>query len=184
MTSALSPENKRKAGHYEVVGETLAKYEFYEAGWNPYERFLDIDKTDIILRKRIGSKIEYREIQVKFGKLYDLSFKWEQALFDRTSWRFFKPDEFSELKGRKDFFIAYVLAHDSGYKSDFFIFSALEFHNLIASAIPSKAKMKVYLSRSKHNPEKWFLRRKSYFKEISEETCVDVSHHRRAFQKL
>ena len=180
----LCPENKRKAGHYEVIGETLAKYEFYEAGWNPYERFLDIDKTDLILRKRQGTNIHYREIQVKYGKLHDLTTKWEQKLFDTTSWRFFNPNEFAELRHRKDFFIAYILSHDTGYKGDCFIFTADEFHTLIASAIPSKSRMKVYLSRSRNDSCKWYLRKKSYFKDISDINCFDVSHHRRAFHKM
>lgn len=187
MTAPLSAENRRKAGHYEVVGETLAKYEFYEAGWNPYERFLDIDKTDLILRKRSGDRITYREIQVKYGKLYDVGSKWEKALFDRTSWRFFKPDEFAAHRGRKDFFVAYVLAHDSGYDGDFFIFSAQEFHDLIGLAISSGERMKVYLSCNKterKEDRRWYLRRVSKFDSISEETCLDVTAHHRAFSKL
>jgi hypothetical protein len=184
MNDPLSAENKRKAGHYEVVGETLAKYEFYEVGWNPYQRFLDIDKTDFILRRRNNNKIEYREIQVKYGKLYDCGTKREQTLFDITSWRFFAADAFESHLDRKDFFIAYVLAHDTGYEGDIFIFSAKEFHGLIASAIPSGSRMKMYLSRDKSNPEKWYLRRKTKFTDLSNSNCLDVSQHRRAFHKL
>ena len=44
---------RSRAGHYEILGETYAKFEFFEKGWNPYSRFLDVDKVDLILRRRI-----------------------------------------------------------------------------------------------------------------------------------
>jgi hypothetical protein len=47
----VKPELRRKAGHYEVLGETYAKFEFFQKGWNPYSRFLDVDKVDLILRR-------------------------------------------------------------------------------------------------------------------------------------
>src|SRR5437763_5134552 len=92
---SLLPEARRKAGHYEILGETYAKFEFFEKGWNPYSRFLDVDKVDLILRRRsqTGQRL-YREIQVKFGKLYPVGQAWEQEHFDFTSWRFFKENEF------------------------------------------------------------------------------------------
>ncbi len=65
-------EMRRKAGHQEILGETLAKFEFFSNGWHPYTRFLDVDKIDLILRRRRATRTEYREIQVKFGKLYTL----------------------------------------------------------------------------------------------------------------
>src|SRR5690242_18440448 len=90
----MNPELKRKAGHYEILGETLAKFEFFEHGWNPYSRFLDVDKVDLILRRSGQGKPVYREVQVKFGKLYPVGPAWERQLFDITSWRFFRSDEF------------------------------------------------------------------------------------------
>tara|TARA_B110000093_G_scaffold167258_1_gene193282 strand:- start:722 stop:1294 length:573 start_codon:yes stop_codon:yes gene_type:complete len=188
MKSNLSVKHRLKAGHYEVIGETLAKYEFFEAGWNPYERFLDVDKTDFILRKRTDEKIVYREIQVKYGKLYDVGSKWEKSLFSITSWRFFNPNEFAELRDRTDFYIAYILAHDDGYEKDTFIFSAAEFHDLLHAAIPSKEKVKVYLSCDKAESKKdrrWYLRRKAgKMDEISEDNCLEVTKHYRSFHKL
>lgn len=56
---------KLKAGHYEIQGETIAKFELFEQKWNPYSRYLDVDKIDLILRKRLKNKTVYREIQVK-----------------------------------------------------------------------------------------------------------------------
>ena len=63
-------EMRRRAGHQEILGETLAKFEFFQHGWHPYTRFLDVDKIDLILRRRNDSQVDYREVQVKFGKLY------------------------------------------------------------------------------------------------------------------
>ena len=74
-------EQKHRAGHYEILGETLAKFEFFEAGWNPYQRYLDVDKVDFVLRKRRANRVVYREVQVKYGKLYDCGLKWEQPMF-------------------------------------------------------------------------------------------------------
>lgn len=123
-TKALLPEARRKAGHYEILGETYAKFEFFENGWNPYSRFLDVDKVDLILRRKVNGKKIYREVQVKYGKLFDLKVgpAWERELFDVTSWRFFKEDEFTVYLNDTDFFIAYVLAADIGYRGDIFIF--------------------------------------------------------------
>jgi len=123
-------QQKAQAGHYEILGETLAKFEFFEAGWNPYQRYLDVDKVDFILRRRVADKVVYREVQVKYGKLYDCGPKWEQALFVVTSWRFFKHDEFANYFGRKDLYLAYVLAHDAGYKGDILSVSDLNLPRL------------------------------------------------------
>ncbi|MFY9374879.1 MAG: hypothetical protein WAQ74_01085 [Kiritimatiellia bacterium] len=179
-------KEKQKAGHYEIYGETLAKFEFFEAGWNPYERYLDVDQVDLILRRRKGDRIIYREIQVKYGKLYDVGTAWEKELFDITSWRFFAKNTFSEHRKRKDYFIAYVLAHDSGYKGDIFILTPRDFDSLIGRAISSSSgvKQKVYLSRSKHEPERWFLRKKSRFDKITSASCIEVTKYRRAFDLL
>lgn len=66
----MEVEGRRKAGHYELLGETYAKLEFFEKGWNPYSRFLDVDNVDLILRRTLNGVPLYREVQVKFGKLY------------------------------------------------------------------------------------------------------------------
>jgi hypothetical protein len=177
-------ELKQKAGHYEILGETLAKFEFFEAGWNPYQRYLDVDKVDFILRRRVDSKVIYREIQVKYGKLHDCIQNWEEPLFDVSSWRFFKEDEFKLYETRTDFFLAYVLAHDSGYKQDFFIFPVSKFHNLLHQAPIAGGKRRVFISRSKADRSKWYLRAKGRFDTISPDTCIDVSEFRRNFKLL
>jgi hypothetical protein len=69
-------DDLHKAGHYEIQGETIAKFEFFDNGFNPYSRYLDVDKVDLILRQRVGSSISYVEVQVKYGRLYDCTPKW------------------------------------------------------------------------------------------------------------
>lgn len=185
----LAADMRRRAGHYEVLGETYAKFEFFENGWNPYSRFLDVDKVDFILRRRDTAGRIYREIQVKFGKLYPVGATWERELFDVTSWRFFKEDEFAAHLEQKDFFIAYVLSRDPtpkrpAYQGDIFIFPVREFVSIIRCGIPSKGQRKVYLSRLKGEQERWVLRRVTSFSEIDKKTCLDVTKYRRNFDAL
>ncbi len=40
-----------KRGNEGVHGETIAKFEFAEAGWNPYSHYYDQSKVDLILRR-------------------------------------------------------------------------------------------------------------------------------------
>jgi hypothetical protein len=186
----LAADMRNRAGHYEILGETYAKFEFFEKGWNPYSRFLDVDKVDLILRRRVRGQIVYREIQVKFGKLYPVGSAWERELFDFTSWRFFKEEEFASNIDQKDFFIAYVLSRDPGpdkpaYQGDIFIFPVRKFVEIVLQGIPSKGQRKVYLSRIKGEEERWVLRKATRrFAKISEAACLDVTEYRRDFDVL
>ena len=118
--------------------------------------------------------------------MYEVGSRWEQELFDVTSFRFFKEDEFAGQIDQKDFFIAYILARDIGYKGDIFIFPVRDFvEKVIRCAIRSKGQRKVYLSRLKEKPEQWFLRRKvRSFTAVTDETCLDVSQYWRNFKAL
>ena len=189
----LLPEARRKAGHYEILGETYAKLEFFENGWNPYSRFLDVDKVDLILRRKVNGKKVYREVQVKYGKLLKVGPAWQRELFDITSWRFFKEDEFTAQMNETDFFIAYVLADDHGYRGDLFIFPVRDFVEIIRSGIPSKGQRgipskgqrKVYISRVKGQKDQWVLQQRSgRFSVINPTTCLDGSKYRRNFKIL
>ena len=182
MSETVGKGAKQKAGHYEVIGETYAKVEFFEHHWNPYSRFLDHDKVDLLLRRVINGMPVYREVQVKFGKLYTVGPAWERVLFDVTSWRFFQQNEFE--KALPGLFLAYVLSQDSGYRGDIFIFPIREFSNLIARTPIVGGKHRVYISRSKDDPTRWLMRCQSSFKEINNETAADVSNYRRAFHLL
>jgi hypothetical protein len=152
---AIAKQLRNKAGHLEIIGETYAKLAFFEQGWNPYSRFLDVDKVDFLLRRVIDGRRVYREVQVKYGKLYDVGGA-ARRLFDVTSWRFFKRGEFADQALQDDFFVAYVLA-----------------------------RVRVCLSQGKGDGEKWFLRKTAGgFDEINDDTCLDVSSYHRSFDRL
>lgn len=174
----------QQAGHYEIHGETIAKFEFFENGFNSYSRYLDIDKVDLILRKKEGELTKYFDIQVKYGRLYECRGKWEQKYFDITSWRFFKPDEFSKSKS---LFIAYVLSLPGHYNGDIFIFPALKFNEIINQSIPCNTKkgkqFKVYIARDKLN-NNWYLWKKRPFESITTDTCIDLTKYRRYFNQI
>lgn len=182
--SALTASARRRAGHYEILGETYAKFEFFENGWNPYARFLDVDKVDFILRRRDSARPTYREVQVKYGKLFRCTLKWELLLFDITSWRFFREQEFDGFRDRPEFFVAYILAEDIGYRGDIFIFPVRDFAKLLRAAITSGDKKKVYISRLKDNPQTWVLRKLNKFSTIDDSSTIDVSKYRRNFKAL
>ncbi len=133
---------------------------------------------------RVGDRVVYKEVQVKYGKLHDCGPKWEKALFDVTSWRFFKHDEFKSHAKRPDLFLAYVLAHDSGYKGDIFLFPISAFHDLLCQAHVSGEKRMAWISRSVKEPNRWFFRLKRGFDQINEETCAEVTQYRRNFKVL
>jgi hypothetical protein len=178
-------EMRRKAGHQEVLGETLAKFEFFLNGWHPYSRFLDVDKIDLILRRRRGTTVEYREIQVKFGKLFKCTRKWELPLFSVSSWRFFSEKSLSGLVEREGLFLAYVLAPDDGFKGDMFVFPAREFANLVRTSDRlGNDNYRVYLSRTRDDPKHWYMRRLGKFTEINKKTAHDVSRYYRNFACL
>lgn len=171
-----------KAGHYEIQGETIAKFEFFENGFNPYSRYLDVDKVDLILRRREEKNIRYFEVQVKYGRLYDCSEKWSKKLFDVTSWKMFRIDEFKDH--RPSLYIALVLAHPDGYKGDIFVFPSEYFDSLIRKGIHTNSKKgkrtKVYIARSLAN-SKWYLWKKWKFDDVNTETAEDVTEFRRNF---
>ena len=181
---SLSAEVRRNAGHYEVLGETYAKFEFFENGWNPYTRFLDVDKVDMILRRRHLNRPIYREVQVKYGKLYPIISGRESGLFDCTSWRFFRENEFDAYVDHSDFYIVLILAADIGYNRDIFMFPVRDFVRIVRLAILSGGQRKVYISRSVHDKSKWYLRRVGKITEITPESTEDVSSFRRNFAVL
>ena len=91
-------------------------------GWPPYSRFLDVDKIDLILRRR--------RVQVKYGKLYRCTRPWELPLFSHSSWRFFAEKNLTDMTDRGGLYLAYVLAPDDGFKGDMFIFPIATFATL------------------------------------------------------
>ena len=182
MKTESTKEDRQRAGHQEIQGETIAKFEFFENGFNPYSRYLDVDKVDLVLRQRKGMVVEYKEIQVKYGRLYDTGPVWQKKLFDVTSWRMFKPEEFG--KAHDNLFVAYVLSLPVGYKGDIFIFPAKTFHQLVKSCIQGKSKKggyaKMLIARA-INSDRWYVWRKSKFDIIDEESTIEVTKYRRNF---
>jgi hypothetical protein len=179
-----SKERKQKAGHQEILGETLAKFEFFENGWDPYTRFLDIDKVDLVLRRRLGNLVEYRDVQVKYGKLYERMAKFEHKLFVTTSWRFFNAKELEELNSREGLYLAYVLSRDKRYRDDIFIFPINEFVAIVKQSVRSgEDRYKVYISKGHDNH--WYVRRQGRkFETLDKRSVLDVSKHYRNFACL
>src|SRR5687768_2829924 len=165
-------------GHLEVIGETIAKFELFQNGWNPFQHFVDDDKVDLVIRKRAANgDILFREIQVKHGRLYQSrKSTWTGALFQRTGWRNFARDEFIEQ--RKNFFVMLVFGGtaDFQYAGDTFVFRGSEFHAILQQ-LPQFGsgadKGVMYLSLG--NDGRWYvLKSRKKFKCISKETCIDV----------
>jgi hypothetical protein len=176
---------RRKAGHQEILGETLAKFEFFQHGWHPYTRFLDVDKIDLILRRRREQKVEYREVQVKFGKLYTCARKWELPLFSVSSWRFFTEKALNDLTEREGLYLAYVLAPDDGFKGDLFVFPIKTFAECVRRADRlGDGAYRVYISRAHGDEPRWYMRRKPRFTELTQETVIDVTEYYRNFKCL
>lgn len=177
--------DRAKAGHQEIQGETIAKFEFFDNGFNPYSRYLDVDKIDLILRKREGDKVDYKEIQVKYGRLYEEGSKWQTDMFDYNSWKFMKSGEFSDYE---DLYIAYVLSPTTGYQGDIFIFPAKDFNDLIEQTDVQKTAKgdshKILFSRARHDGH-WYLRKRaSKFTEFNEDSVIPIQRYRRAFHLL
>ena len=174
---------KQKAGHYEVLGETLAKFEFFQNEWHPYAHFLDVDKVDLVLRRRRRNLIEYRDVQVKYGKLYEIMAKWEHNLFCTTSWRFFAAKELQDLEDRKGLYLAYVLSRDDRYQGDIFIFPITKFVAAMRQSVRTgEDRYKVYISKGHSDDNHWYVRRQGRkFEKLDESSVFDVSKHYRNF---
>jgi hypothetical protein len=178
-------EKKQKAGHQEILGETLAKFAFFQNGWHPYSRFLDVDKVDLILRRRSSNEIAYREVQVKFGKLYKCVQPWEMQLFSFSSWRFFTEKNLDDLTSQRGLFLAYVLSQDEKYEGDMFIFPIADFARIVRmSDRLSNGNYRVYISRALGDKPNWFMRRRPKFDVINDETTIDVTSYNHNYSCL
>ena len=82
-----------KAGHKEVIGETIAKLVLFRNKFNVYSRFLDVDAVDMIVRNKKNDKITYNEIQIKYSKYYegnkDFWFSVKKSTFDPRYYFYF-----------------------------------------------------------------------------------------------
>jgi len=177
---------EHKPGHLEVIGETAAKLLLFQKGWNPYSRFLDVDKVDLILRRSQKNKTEYREIQVKYRRLYEHNNeRWDGKLFSATAWYNADKDEFSTH--RPGFFILFVFGYpDRRIEKDVLLIPSREFHEIIQKSPPIKEgdKRVVYISKAKNKNEwyTWLTRKK--FSSICSSTCQNVSKYLNNFNGL
>lgn len=181
----MKREDLLKAGHYEIHGETIAKFEFFQSEFNPYSRYLDVDKVDLILRKKDKDKVRFVEVQVKFGTLYIGKSKWYSKRLRCHSWKFFKLDEFKN--SQKNLFIAYVLSLRDNYKGDIFIFPVKKFHELINKAVKSKTKKGLkakFMIANDITTEKWFVCTQSKFGDNNVTNGIDVTSYRRNFKQM
>jgi hypothetical protein len=177
---------EQKPGHLEVIGETAAKLLLFQKGWNPYSRFLDVDKVDLILRRSQKNKTEYREIQVKYRRLFEHNRdRWDGKLFSATAWYNAALDEFKAH--RPGFFILFVFGYpDRRIEKDVLIFPSSEFHEIIKKSPPIKEgnKRVLYISKARASTEwyVWLTRRK--FSQINHITCQDVTKYLNNFTLL
>jgi len=190
------PDTKAIQGHREAIGETIAKMQFLEHGWNSYSGLLDEDKVDLLLRRKIHEAIRYVEVQVKGGRLHLPPAKWTRAIYDVTSWRLFDPTEFD--LGNQGLVIAYVLFHEthSGalneirFQGDIFLFTKQRFSDLLRKGIPSRGRVSIWIARKK-GTELWYLWRHNptrqtadMFRNDSNDFVIDVTACRQNFSIL
>ena len=177
-----------RSGHLEIIGETAAKLLLFQRGWNPYSRFLDVDKVDLILRRNRKNAPEYREIQVKYRRLWageDQSV-WESKLFSATAWYTAAADEFA--RHRSGFFVMFIFGYpDRRIEKDVLIFPSRDLDEIIRhSPLHKKGDdaRALYISKSCADP-RWFVRlTRKKFPEINAQTCVDVTQYCNNFDIL
>lgn len=177
-------EKRKGKGHQEVQGETIAMFEFYEHGFNPYSHYVDEDKVDLILRKRVGQRTRYWEVQVKFGRLWRWESGWQSRLFDVTSWRPMARNAFETH--RPELHVAYVLSEpEVGYRGDIFIFPSSRFHQLVQSVQPGGSGKNCTVHFCRTPAGQWYLLRNlRKFSELTEANAVCVESYRRNFNGL
>ena len=178
-----------KAGHQEILGETVAKFEIFRKGWNPYSRFLDHEKIDLVARKNTGSEILYVDVQVKQCRLYDVGEKWAKHLFSVTTWGFFNPVSFDDCNPNLVIAMVFVHGQDGAsitdYTGDIFLFGAKEFRELLNKAVPSKDQVKVYIAQDVADPNRWYWCSKWNKSMTLNASCVvDVSGNRQNFEVM
>jgi len=177
-----------RSGHLEIIGETAAKLLLFQKGWNPYSRFLDVDKVDLILRRNRKNAPEYREIQVKYRRLFagkDQSL-WESELFGATAWYTADMDEFAGH--RPGFFVMFIFGYpDRRIEQDVLIFPSCDLHEIIGlSPLHKKGgdKRALYISKSCVD-SCWYIRlTRRKIPKINAETCMDVTQYCNNFSIL
>ena len=182
------PLVEARSGHLEIIGETAAKLILFQHGWNPYSRFLDVDKVDLILRRNRKSVTEYREVQVKYRRLFasEKSSRWASQFFSATAWYNADIDEFAAH--RAGFFVMFIFGYpDREIEKDVLIFPSRDLHEIIQRA-PLKKKgtdeRVLYISKS-CTDSRWFVRlTRNKITQVDATTVVDVTKYRNNFAVL
>ncbi len=187
-SSNQATADKSRSGHLEIIGETAAKLLLFQKGWNPYSRFLDEDKVDLILRRKSRNAPEYREIQVKYRRLWagEKQGKWASKLFSATAWYTADMGEFSSH--RPGFFVMFVFGYeDRRPETDVLIFPSRKLHEIIQrSPLHKKGgeTRALYISKSSAD-SRWYVRlKRRKFSQIDAKTCEDVTKYRNNFAIL
>lgn len=179
---------EQRSGHLEIIGETAAKLLLFQQGWNPYSRFLDQDKVDLILRRSRDNQPEYREIQVKYRRLYTPTkpSRWDAKLFSAVAWYTANIDEFAGH--RSSLFVMFIFGYQNRQiEKDVLIFPSHDFHKIIQQSPKHKKgsdKRALFISKSKADGRWYVMLTRKKFLQIDDTTCVDVNHYANNFAIL
>jgi hypothetical protein len=188
LSEIESAQVEQRSGHLEIIGETAAKLLLFQQGWNPYSRFLDQDKVDLILRRKRNRIPEYREIQVKYRRLYTSkkASQWDAKLFSAVAWYTAEIDAFAEH--RTGLFVMFIFGYpDRKIEKDVLIFPSRDFHEIIRrSPLHKKTGDTRVLYISKSCPDsRWYVRlTRRKLAQIDANTCEDVTKYRNNFAIL
>ena len=171
---------EQRSGHLEIIGETAAKLLLFQQGWNPYSRFLDQDKVDLILRRKRGDRVDYREIQVKYRRLYETTpGRWDAKLFKIIGWYTPDPGEFAAH--RTGLFVMFIFGYQNRtIEKDVFIFPSRDLHDIIQRAPKHKKDGEtrvLYIAKCCAN-ERWYVwLQRTKFLQIDTSSCIDVTQY-------
>jgi len=175
----------KRAGHQEIHGENIAQFEFSQAGWNPFKHYVDVDKVDLLLRRRTPpNPPEYREVQVKWCRSWKIT-GWRGKFFTHVSWRNFTTEDFADY--RPELFIAFVTPNaEQIYTGDIFIFRSRDFHELILRCPAFKlGTNRKFFELGQHHDGRWFLLlKRNASKHLDADTGVEITSAWRNFDLL
>ena len=133
-----------KAGLEGIIGERKAVGKLLELSYQVFEKTIDADAIDLVVRCKKGRNILFREIQVKYSKYYEKS---------KNYWFSIQA---STYKPRDDYFFMFVC----GDENHIFIISSKELKNYLKKMLWHEKgnKWMIYIINRKN---KWYFRTKS-----------------------
>jgi len=150
-----------KAGLEGIIGERKAVGKLLELGYQAFEKTIDADAIDLVVRCKKGRNILFREIQVKYSKYYEKS---------KNYWFAINASTFEK---RVNYFFMFIC----GDENKIFI---------IASE-----KMKDFLKRMlwHERGKKWMIyiierKNKWYFRTKSGNDNIDITEYLNEFDQL